>query len=53
MIAVGVQDDDTEPVEGNRLEDIRDAVGAIDVKLQFLSWPNLCSRNSLKIPNVT
>ena len=42
VIAVGVQDDDTEPIGGDRSEDVGDVVNAIDVKLQFHRRINVC-----------
>ena len=42
MIAVGVQDDDSEPTRRDRLEDVGDRMDVIHVELEFLERVNVC-----------
>jgi len=42
VIAVGIQDDDSEPAGGDRLEDLGDIMDLVHVELQFLKRVDVC-----------
>jgi len=42
VIAVGIQDDDSEPAGGDCLEDLGDIMDLVHVELQFLEHVDVC-----------